>query len=284
MKILLLGSNGMLGHMIKQYLSEKEYEVFCTTRDKNDKYYYDVVANVNHIEEIIKDVKPSVVINCIGILNKQAEEDKSRAVLVNGYLPHYIDKLSELYKFKFIHISTDCVFDGANGEYIEGSFKDAKNFYGQSKAIGEVINNRNVTLRTSIIGPDINEKGIGLFKWFMEQTEPISGYSKVVWTGVTTLQLAKCIEMIIKNDVFGLFHVVNNKKIDKYELLQLFKKYFRADMIINKAEDYISDKSLINTNTSFDFCVSDYEDMIIEMKNWILSHEVLYEKLIKQIK
>jgi dTDP-4-dehydrorhamnose reductase len=284
MKVLVLGSTGMLGHVVKQYFIEKGYEVFCTSRDKQSEYFFDVLDNIKKIEDIIQGISPKVIINCIGILNKVAEDNHDKAVLVNSYLPNYLDVLSQRYKFKLIHISTDCVFDGKKGEYFEDSIKDAKNFYGQSKGLGEIINDRNVTLRTSIIGPDMNVNGIGLFKWFMDQDKEVNGFSNVIWTGVTTLELAKAIEKTVNNNIVGLYHVVNNKKIDKYSLLLLFKEYFKSDIVVNREENYISDKSLISTQVDFDFKIPEYEEMIMEMKEWILEHSSLYEELIKKIK
>jgi dTDP-4-dehydrorhamnose reductase len=279
MKILVLGADGMLGHVVKLYFQENGYMVKGTSRRKseNDNYYYDVVANVGEIESIIDTYNPGVVINCIGLLNKIAEENQSLAVLLNSYLPHYVDELCKKRGIKFIHVSTDCVFDGTKGEYTENSIKDAKSFYGQSKALGEVNNDSSLTLRTSIVGPDTNEKGIGLFQWFMNQKAETSGYDKVIWTGVTTIELAKAMEKAIQNNLSGLRHVVNNEKIDKYSLLNLFKNHFKKDIIINKNSDVVSDKSVMRT-TDFDFNIPSYDQMVKDMADWITNHENLYSE------
>ena len=115
MKILVLGSEGMLGHVVKRYFENKGHEVYATSRNKENENYR---------------IKPQVVINCIGLLNRVAEENQALAVLINSYLPHYMDELSEKKNFKFIHVSTDCVFDGKKGQYAVDSFKDAYSFYG----------------------------------------------------------------------------------------------------------------------------------------------------------
>lgn len=276
MKLLVLGADGMLGHVVKLYFKENGHEVKTTSRGKNSDYQFDATKNLNDIEKYIQEFKPDAVINCVGILNKVAEENKSLAVLVNSYLPHYLDELCQKNAVKFVHISTDCVFDGKKGEYTENSFKDAYSFYGQSKALGEVNNDKNLTLRTSIVGPDQNEKGIGLFQWFMNQKVETSGYDKVIWTGVTTIELATCIEKALKNNLSGLRHVVNNEKIDKYSLLGLFKKYFNKDIEIKKNSDsVVSNKSLIRT-TDFDFNVPSYDQMVKDMAKWVNDHELLY--------
>lgn len=275
MKILVLGKNGMLGHVVYNYFKEQENEVYGTVYN-SDGLVYDAFNNQEKLEDIIKSIKPDVVINCIGILNKAAEDNKTLAVKVNSLLPHYIDNLSSEYNFKFIHVSTDCVFDGKKGKYNEESYPDAISFYGRSKALGEINNNRNLTLRTSIVGPDNNPNGIGLFEWFITQNNPISGYSKVIWTGVTTIELAKCMEKAIANNLTGLHHVVNNDFISKYDLLKLFAKYFNKDIEINENNNVISEKTLIKTEKSFDFKIPTYEKMIEEMRIWVQNHKELY--------
>ena len=282
MKILVLGSTGMLGHVVSQYFSEKGCGVIKTTRKNDDPLYFDVEKNINQVEKIIESTKPDVVINCIGILNQKAEDNKTLAVIANSLLPHYIDQLSEKYSFKFIHISTDCVFSGNTGSYTEDSFQDATSFYGRSKALGEINNNRSVTLRTSIVGPDINENGIGLFNWFMKQTGEVQGFTNVIWTGVTTIELAKQIEFAIKNDLKGLYNVVNGDVIDKYSLLQLFKEKFNKEIEIIPNGEQVSKKTLLPSQKCH-FDIPSYEQMIEEMKNWIIEHKELYgEKYIRK--
>lgn len=279
MRILVIGANGMLGHVVKLYFEEKGYEVYSTSRRKDAQCYFDAERDIKGIEAILENVKPDAVINCIGVLNKDAEENKRRAVLINSYLPHYLDSLQEKYGFKFVHISTDCVFEGTKGDYDERAYQDATSFYGRSKALGEVVNDKSVTLRTSIVGPDNNENGIGLFKWFINQTDAVGGYSKVIWTGVTTIELAKAIEKAIINNLTGLHHVVNNDTICKKDLLELFKKIFHKNIVITDNSSVESKKTLVRTDNSFDFGVPDYPTMIEEMKAWVIAHEELYKNI-----
>jgi len=276
-RIFVLGDDGMLGHVVKQYFKEQGYEVKGTSRSNNSDFQFDVMKNINDFEKFIADFKPEVVINCIGILNKVAEDNKPLAVMANSYLPHYIDDICRNNKIKFIHVSTDCVFDGKKGEYDEDSFKDATSFYGQSKALGEVDNDYNLTLRTSIVGPDKNENGIGLFQWFMNQEKETNGFDKVIWTGVTTIEFAKCMERAIQNNLTGLRHVVNNQQIDKCSLLNLFKKHFKKDIVIKLKSDYVSNKSLVRT-TDFDFEIPSYDQMVKEMSEWVSRHEEFYSE------
>ncbi|MGL5613953.1 dTDP-4-dehydrorhamnose reductase family protein [Cetobacterium sp.] len=282
-RILIIGSKGMAGHIIKEYLLSKEYDVYSTFRKgegkdelKYNEYYLDVFDKES-LNKILEEVKPKFLINCVGILNQFAEENPDIAIYVNGYFPHYLDRLSQKYEYKLIHITTDCVFSGKKGDYKENDFRDAETYYGRSKAIGEVNNNRTLTFRTSIIGPDINENGIGLFNWFMKQKGEIKGYSNVIWTGVTTLELAKAIEASFSQNIVGLHHLVNNKKISKYELLRLFKKHMnKNDLKILEYKDYYSNKSLIKTNNDLKYQVQTYNEMIEELYAWINKNKKLY--------
>ncbi len=276
MKILVLGKNGMLGHVVYNYFKELNCEIYGTVSHNGDGIIYDAFTNMEEIENIIANIKPNVIINCIGILNKNAEDNKVLAIKLNSLLPHYLDLLSNKYNFKFIHISTDCVFEGTIGKYNEESLPDATSFYGRSKALGEINNNRNLTLRTSIIGPDNNKTSIGLFKWFITSKNKVEGYTKVIWTGVTTIELAKDIKIAIENNVCGLHHVVNNDFIAKKDLLELFKKYFNKDIEIEANANIKSEKTLIRTSKSYNFNIPSYEYMISEMKDWVLNHKELY--------
>jgi dTDP-4-dehydrorhamnose reductase len=285
MKILIIGSDGMLGHVVKTYFEQKGHDVVCTNRnDEDSDLYFNITNSISGIDSIVESVKPDVLINCIGILNRVAEEHKALAILINSYMPHYLDELSAKHKFKFIHVSTDCVFNGELGGYDEDSIPDETSMYGRTKALGEVINDRSVTLRTSIVGPDINESGVGLFKWFMDQQGEVGGYDRVIWTGITTIWYAKCMEIAIENNLVGLHHCVNNEEISKYDLLLLFKRYFDKDIKINKNSDVVSKKTLIRTDKSFDFGIPSYEDMIMEMREWVIEHKDMYPDLIGGMK
>lgn len=279
MKILILGSTGMAGHIITLYFQEKGYEV---TAFSNAPFPYckNIIGDAFDtivFKQILIDKEYDVVINCIGILNEAADNKKSDAVYLNSYLPHLIADTLKDRKTKLIHMSTDCVFAGNGGPYYENSMRDGKTFYDRTKALGEVEDNKNLTFRTSIVGPDMNPNGIGLFNWFMKQKGTIQGFSGAIWTGVTTLTLAKAMEQAIKENLTGLFNLVNNMSISKYDLLNLFNKYFKNCSInIEKNENLKLDKSLRSTRKDFSFEVPNYEHMIIEMKEWVDTHKELY--------
>lgn len=284
MKILVLGSIGMAGHLVTIYFKERGYDVTAYSM-QTFPYCKNIVGNafdtVNFKQMLLAE-EYDAVINCIGILNQVAEDNQSLATYLNSYLPHLIADTLKNRKTKLIHMSTDCVFAGNTGPYFEDSFKDGHTFYDRSKALGEVNDTKNLTFRNSIIGPDINENGIGLFNWFMKQKGTINGFSGAIWTGVTTLTLAKAMEQAILENLCGVYNLVNNKSISKYELLLLFNKHFRNnELIINKNDGMDLDKSLRRKRNDFSFTVPSYEQMINDMRDWVHAHKDLYSYYFK---
>ncbi|WP_019390761.1 dTDP-4-dehydrorhamnose reductase family protein [Priestia filamentosa] len=272
MKLLILGGKGMAGHVITDYFMQKEhYEVLYTSRDPNDEagIYLDV-TNVKRVEEVIELTKPDVIINCIGLLNEQANTNLLRAFQVNSLLPHQLAKLAERHNGKLIQISTDCVFSGLEGDYTEDQIPDGTSVYAQSKQLGEIVNDQHLTIRTSIIGPELKEEGIGLFLWFMNQSGEIKGYEKVLWNGVTTLELAKAIEEMINHRVTGLYHLGSRKKVSKYELLMLIQDVFQKNNVkIVRDQDIVLDRTIKSTRTDFEYIVPSYEEMLISLREWM---------------
>jgi len=279
MKVLIIGATGMAGHMISLYFIKAGHEVAALSRKKFS-YCKNIIADITDfsiLRGIIEAGEYDAVINAAGILNQEAEINKPVAVLINSYLPHFLSGITENMKTKVIHLSTDCIFSGKTGGYKENSFPDGTGFYAGSKALGELNDEKNLTFRTSIIGPDPDVDGIGLFNWFMKQEGTVNGYTKVIWTGVTTLTLAKATEKALTENITGLYHLVNNCPISKYGLLKLFNKHVRNGQLkIIPFDTENVDKSLVNTRTDFSFSVPDYESMIIEMKEWILNNKELY--------
>lgn len=279
MKFFVLGCNGMAGHLISLYLKERGHDVLGFARRKS-KYVNSVegdACNTSLLKEIIENGKFDTIINCIGLLNQFAENNKSQAAFLNGYLPHYLADITSSTDTQVIHMSTDCVFSGKKGQYTESDVPDGETFYDHSKALGELKDDKNLTLRNSIVGPDINPNGIGLLNWFMNQDGKINGYTKAIWTGQTTYQLAKTMEQAARDRVTGLINAVPSSSINKYELVCLFNKYLREGKIkINPIDGINADKSLIRTNKSWNYEIPDYETMILEMSQWIKKHKELY--------
>ena len=279
MKFLVLGCNGMAGHTIALYLKEKGHDVFGFDR-KESILVRSVAGDARDtffLKKLIEEGTYNSVINCIGILNQYAESHKSIATFLNSYLPHFLADVTFGTNTQVIHMSTDCVFSGKTGGYKEDDLRDGESFYDRSKALGELDDNKNITLRNSIIGPDFNPEGIGLLNWFMQQKNEIKGFSKAMWTGQTTLQLAKTMEIAAKERASGLFNTVPDYSISKFDLLGLANRYLRNDLIqINSDDTLAVDKSLIRTRFAFDYLIPDYEVMMSELSDWIFKHKSLY--------
>jgi len=279
-KILVLGSTGMAGHLITLYFHELNYDVTALSTTAFP-YTNNIICDVmqdGQFSKIITEGNYDVIINCIGVLNQSAEDYKDKAVYLNSYLPHKICKLIEKTKTKYIHMSTDCVFSGEADYYVENSLRDGNTFYDRSKALGEINDNKNLTFRNSIIGPDMNENGIGLFNWFMKQTNNINGFDGVKWTGVTTITLAKAMEQAINENLTGIYNLVNNTTITKYDMLKLFNKLSHKNLNITRKSDVKVSKILKNTRQNeFSFVVPSYEVMIFDMFDWINKHKNLYK-------
>lgn len=275
MKILIFGGEGMAGHMMVSYFQSKsEYKVYYTSRNPNDAYaiYLDA-TNSAKVEEIIERLKPDIMINCIGILNQHAEECPELAFQINSLFPHQLAKLANRTGGKLIHISTDCIFSGSKGDYTESDPPDGTTVYSQSKQLGEIMDHKHLTIRTSIIGPELKEHGIGLLLWFMKQQGKIKGYEKVLWNGVTTLELGKVIESLIKEELTGLVHVGAEDKISKFNLLNLFQKVFdKRDVEIIPDREIVMDRTIKNTRSDFNYRLPDYESMLWELKEWMERH------------
>jgi dTDP-4-dehydrorhamnose reductase len=279
-KILVVGIKGMAGHVIYRYLqNNNNYTVFGVARMiKSSKTIFNLdVSDTVELNKIIKDHHFDYIINCIGILNQDAESNPSKAIWFNSYFPHFLEEITKDLESKVIHISTDCVFDGKKGNYSETERKNGEGFYAQSKALGEIDNSKDLTIRTSIIGPELNTKGIGLFNWFMHQVGEIDGYTTAVWSGVTTIELAKAIDYTISNPISGIVHLTNGIPINKFDLLQLFKEVWgKKDLTIKAFEGKEVNKSLKKSDR-FTYHVPSYKEMLLEQNNWMRNYSNLYE-------
>lgn len=264
----------MLGHVLLKKINDKKlYEVYDITRHKENRStnFKCDVSNFNSLFDIITQIKPDFIINCVGVLIKGSIDNLSNAIILNALLPHKLVEFSETINAKLIHISTDCVFDGSKGSYIESDKKTALDNYGLTKSLGEINDGKNLTLRTSIIGPELKDKTEGLLSWFLSQNGEVNGFTQSIWGGVTTLVLSDVIVKCIKNNYTGLLHVTNGFGISKFELLNLIKVNFRLDKIeLKKVSGKKSDKSL-NTKYSY-FNIPSYDEMIVSMHEYYLKN------------
>jgi dTDP-4-dehydrorhamnose reductase len=278
-KIIVLGGTGMAGHVVAAFLKESGFDVYSASKsEKNGGKNRNVdVTDFPALGGFFDEVSPDIIVNCVGLLQRACEDRPDLAILVNSYLPHWIESRYRESTTKLIHLSTDCVFSGKSGGYKEAGIPDGITFYDRSKALGEVLNNKDLTFRMSIIGPDRHENGTGLFNWFMKQKGIIRGYTKAIWNGVTTVELTKAIKAAIEQNLKGLYHLVPKETIDKYHLLLLFKDYFnRRDITIEPFDDFSVDKTLINTRTDFLFEIPSYTQQIEDMAAWVRNYKNYY--------
>ena len=269
----------MAGHVVYYYLrSTGKYNisnVVYRTPLTEDSIIVDV-TNREAVTETVRKVRPEIILNCIGVLIKGSKEHPDNAILINAYFPHLLKKLSDEIGAKLIHISTDCVFSGNKGNYTENDFRDADDVYGRSKALGEVVNEKDLTIRTSIIGPELKKNGEGLFHWFMNQHGQVNGFKTAIWGGVTTLELAKAIDKAIGQQKTGLIQLSNGAEISKYDLLMLFKELWnKQDVEILPYDANGVNKSIAKSDT-FEYVVPDYYLMLQEQVAWMNAHKELY--------
>jgi len=189
-----------------------------------------------------------------------------------------LTRLADKINAKLIHISTDCVFSGDKKKpYVETDEKDGRGIYAKTKGLGEIVSDKHLTLRTSVVGPELKTDGEELFHWFMNQQGDISGFTKAIWSGVTTIELSKAVKWSIDNDITGLYHVTNNTSISKYELLKLFQKYTKKDISIKPVDGKNVDKSFIDTRLLMNYKIPSYDQMIKNMADLIKENSKLYK-------
>lgn len=260
MKILILGATGMLGSTLFKYFSNiNNYEVYGTLRDLKKKIYFEDknrknllffknYENVNELKIFLKNNNPDIVFNCLGVIKQNIKYEKTYKVLfINSYLPKVLSVLAKSQLFRLIHFSTDCVFDGIAGSYKETDIPIPNDFYGLSKLLGELNNKSCLTLRTSIIGHELCSSN-SLIEWFLSSQKSIRGYSKAIYTGFPTVEIARILnELIIPNkSLNGLLHL-STEPINKYKLLKIVANTYGHKIKITPDENFVIDRSLDST-------------------------------------
>lgn len=278
MRFLVLGAAGMAGHLISLYMREQGHDVTGFARHDLPFLEFQVegdVTDVTVLEPVVRDGY-DVVVNCVGVLNKAAETNPNAAWL-NGELPHVLADMTADLSTRVFHMSTDCVFAGNTGPYTEASNPDGASAYDRTKAAGELNDGKNLTFRNSIVGPDMNPKGIGLLNWFMAQPGPVKGFTGAIWTGLTTLELAHAMEYEAAEGAHGLVNMVPEGSINKYELLQLFNRELRGGSVEIVPDAGLQlDKTLVRTNFEPTYRPKPYPEQVREMAGWVRAHKELY--------
>jgi dTDP-4-dehydrorhamnose reductase len=278
MKVLILGGDGMLGHMAVKYFKSRGHLVFSTTRSPSmgeDQIYLDVLDKDFSLQRIVNDGlpldwKPDYIVNCIGVIKPYSEVNIENTIFINSMFPHILARQGEECGIKVIHITTDCVYSGSEGSYNETSKFDPLDVYGKTKSLGEPKNC--FVLRTSIIGPE--KKGrLSLLEWFFQQDgKEVNGFDNHFWNGLTTLECSKVIEQIMEEGLFenGTKHIFSTT-VSKFDMLNEFKNVYGTNIKINKisTKDKL-DRTLTTTNHGFlnKLKILSFREMVSEMKEF----------------
>lgn len=257
MKILVIGANGMIGSTVFRVLSENiEWDVFGTIRADDSRKFFASFLNehlisridVEQFDSLVKllgQIRPDLVINCAGLTKHRPEGNiPLYSIPINTLFPHRLAGLCKLMDARLIHVSTDCVFSGERGRYVEDDHADARDVYGKSKALGEVIDSHTITLRTSTIGHELQSK-YGLLNWFLSQKGQCQGYTRAIFSGLPSVVFAQVVRDIVipQTELSGLYHVAA-RPIDKFELLKLIRNVYGKPIDIVPDDRLVIDRSL----------------------------------------
>lgn len=236
------------------------------------------LRDIAAVRSSIDEIAPEVIVNCTGVLVKASEESKLDAIWINAYFPQLLSAICAETGIRLIHLSTDCVFSGLNGPYRETSFRDGDDYYGRSKCLGELFNRRDLTIRTSIIGPELRKNGTGLLHWMLMQVNSVNGYTAALWSGVTTLELARFVYFVITNQInlSGLVHYSVNGGISKYDLLNQISRAFGLAITIQPVDLPHLDKRLICSRNDIGIAPPPYLDQLTALAQFMRTHQKLY--------
>jgi dTDP-4-dehydrorhamnose reductase len=284
MKILILGADGMIGHKIAQILINTDNTIILNSRNNNvflrknfpraEFYSYDFLKQDTF--ELLNKVNPNIIINCIGLTIRRGADIIKNALKLNNELPHTIDTWCAINSKRLIHFSTDCVFSGSRGNYLDLDFPDAKDNYGRTKGKGEILSSSTLTIRSSMIGRELFNK-TELLEWLISQKgQNIKGFSKVIYSGVTTIYMAKLIEKEIFTGVYN----ISSPPISKYELLIRLNKKFQLGIKIKKVDSKKSNKSLVSSKffSKFSYQKPNWDNMVEELFQDSVKFHELYQK------
>ena len=264
-RILIIGSNGMLGHMLFNYFSAKEgFETIGLSRklingliNKKNIIKEENFTNPEIINSLIDNLKPNLVINCVGMIKQNPNiSNIEESFYLNSFFPKIVSQICKIKRIRFLTFSTDCVFSGKKGSYKEDDLVDVQDLYGQSKYLGEVNDSDNtITLRTSIIGKELNTKR-GLLEWLISESKlnkRVYGFKNVIFSGFPTIEVARIIHKYIipNNELKGIYHL-SSEPIDKYSLLNLIKRIYSLDITILEDYDNVINRSLDSSKFRFE--------------------------------
>lgn len=279
MRILIIGSGGMLGHMTTLYLAEKGYDVYDiskTRKCRKETVLLDV-CNTATLSEFLNEYHFDIVINCAALLVRASERNPKAAELLNAEIPHWLEKFFDGTSTRVIQVSTAGVFHGDHAPYSEMDICDAKGCYHGTKRRGELVNQKDLTVRSDFWGPDMSDIATGLFHWVMTTQGEVAGFSNVVINGVSSLEFAHFIEKIIHIPISGIYHLHSKKSISKADLLRkICNIYGRVDIQIRDVSEPRRNTSLVTIREYSSYHHKGYEQQLDELKEWIENHRQLY--------
>ncbi len=277
--ILVLGGDGMLGHQLVRALTKccdvtytirgLESRLPQSKKPGNATVVHSMDLNrVGSLSKLLLEVRPSYVLNAIGLV-KQCKEASNwpEAIAINALMPRRLAYVAHSIGARLIHFSTDCVFSGTRGNYSEDDIPDANDVYGISKLLGEVRESGCLTIRTSIVGPEL-VRTQGLFEWFRSQSGSIKGFTNAYFSGLTTTELARIVAdcIISRGDLEGLFNVAG-PRISKFDLLRVFREVTGKNIEIQQDAELKIDRSLDGSRFRFvtGYKSKDWSTMVREM-------------------
>ena len=279
MKILVIGSGGMLGHITVKYLRSRGYEVSDISKTKRIDNNTKLINVLDQkFEEELLTSHFDIIINCAALLIQASEVYKTQAIMINTWFPHKLEEVFKDTKTRVIHVSTSGVFSGENGPYLENCMHNSKSFYGKTKSLGEIDNEKDLTIRVDVMGPNLFNDGTGLFNWFVKENGNVVGYNQTFFNGITTLEFAKFIEYTIQNPIGGIYHLGACETISKSKFLTLVKEVFTLNSITIKSENNIkTNHTLLNSRDDVKYQPKTYLYMLEELKEWMLKNASLYQ-------
>jgi len=290
MKILILGGDGMIGHKMAQVLSVQNHEIVISIREKKELTLKSISSKVkvflndfinDNILDLLDKVNPDVIINAIGITTRRGvTENISDSIYLNSFFSHQLSNWALAFKKRLIHFSTDCVFSGSEGSYLEDTTPDALDYYGKTKGLGEINSKSSLTIRSSIIGPELFNK-TELFEWIINNKEKeINGFSRVMYSGVATVYMARLVVDLIENhkDLIGIYNIASNP-ISKFELLHLINDNFDLGLVINKDQNIVSNKTLDASKIENELGIKSpsWNELILDLKKDYIHFIDLYK-------
>lgn len=278
MKVLIFGGDGMLGHQLFRQWTPR-HNVRITLRGDQAAYASSPLSRANAFTDVdvrsMKDVlkcieahRPDVIVNAVGLVKQRSDGENCHLNMeLNALLPHRLAYMARKAGARLVHFSTDCVFSGKKGRYVEADYPDAEDVYGQSKFLGEMHDPNTLTLRTSIIGRELSRK-LGLLEWFLAQRSSVRGFRNAIYSGFTTLEMARLVERLLLEfpKASGVWHV-SSESITKYELLCLVRQHFKLDTEIIPDDSFVCDRSLDSERfrSTFGYTPPSWNKMIEEL-------------------